>query len=106
MSDISAAEQMAINEALTDKTDIVWRLRANWSYLGREAADEITRLRAQLEQAAAEIARLRLTDAEREAVGRQARSLERDAERSGMIGLQEMLVQEAATLRGLLERMA
>jgi hypothetical protein len=28
-----------------DKTDIVWRLRANWSYLGREAADEIERLR-------------------------------------------------------------
>lgn len=39
-----------------DKTDIVWRLRANWSYLGREAADEITRLRNQVEQLRSEVA--------------------------------------------------
>lgn len=51
----SAAEQMAINEALTDKTDIVWRLRANRSYLGRKAADEITRLRNQVEQLRSEV---------------------------------------------------
>ena len=41
---------------MTDKTDIVWRLRANWSYLGREAADEITRLRNQVEQLRSEVA--------------------------------------------------
>ena len=52
----SASEQMAINEALTDKTDIVWRLRANWSYLGREAAEEITRLRNKVEQLQREVA--------------------------------------------------
>ena len=52
----SAAEQMAINEALAGKADIVWRLRANWSYLGREAADEITRLRNQVEQLRSEVA--------------------------------------------------
>ena len=39
-----------------DKTDIVWRLRDNWSYLGREAADEITRLRNQVEQLRGEVA--------------------------------------------------
>lgn len=41
---------------MTDKTDIVWRLRANWSYLGREASDEITRLRNQVEQLQSEAA--------------------------------------------------
>lgn len=45
-----------------DKTDIVWRLRANWSYLGREAADEIMRLRNKVEQLQSEVADAKKND--------------------------------------------
>lgn len=99
---------------MTDKTDIVWRLRANWSYLGREAADEITRLRNQVEQLRSEVADAKkwamqersqrwalpepLTDAEREAV---EWAIYEGPLRSQAEGAE----QRADTLRKLLERL-
>jgi hypothetical protein len=52
----------------------------------------------------AEIERLRLTDAEREAVERQAKWLVNQAKNKPDIQSADLLLQEAATLRGLLER--
>lgn len=95
---------------MTDKTDIVWRLRANWSYLGREAADEITRLRNKVDQLQSEVADAKkwamqersqrwalpdpLTDAERVSVKWAAQMIDDSREYKW----------HAATLRGLLER--
>lgn len=56
-----------------------------------------------IEDLEAEIARLRLTDAEREAVGRAIITLD-DWQRIG--GYHELHDDDAATLRGLLERLA
>ena len=93
-----------------DKADIVWRLRANWSYLGREAADEITRLRLAINRLRDQDATLSvqggnvtvtmdgtLTDAEREAV---------EVILSGCSEAQEYSVASNAVkiVRGLLER--
>lgn len=53
----------------------------------------------------AEIARLRLTAEEREAIDRQAKWLVSQAKNKQDIHSADLLLQEAATLRGLLERM-
>lgn len=58
-----------------------------------------------VESLVAEIARLRLTDAEREAVDRQAKWLVNQAKHKPDIHSADLLLQEAATLRGLLERL-
>ena len=52
-----------------------------------------------------EIARLRLTDEEREAVDRQAKWLVNQAKNKPDIHSADLLLQEAATLRGLLDRL-
>ena len=52
----------------------------------------------------AEIDRLRLTDEERQAIDRQADWLARKAQEAGDIHSADLRLQEAATLRGLLER--
>ena len=88
---------MAINEALTDKTDIVWRLRANWSYLGREAADEITRLRAEVE-------RLRITEDERQAMQDGICLCEGEAGEANENANAHAWARAAGSLRGLLDR--
>lgn len=59
----------------------------------------------ELEEAWAEVKRLRLTDAEREAVDRQAKWLVNQAKNKPDIHSADLLLQEAATLRGLLERL-
>jgi hypothetical protein len=69
-----------------------------------EAANEIDRL-------AAEVERLRITDAEREAIGRQADWLESKSRQAvwvqqGQVPLAYQFSQEAATLRGLQARHA
>ena len=51
-----------------------------------------------------EIERLRLTDNERQALERQADWLAMKAQQAGDIHSADMRLQEAATLRGLLER--
>ena len=51
-----------------------------------------------------EIDRLRLTDEERQAIDRQADWLARKAQEAGDIHSADLRLQEAATLRGLLER--
>lgn len=58
----------------------------------------------ELIDARAEIARLRLTDAERESIERQANYMARTAQGAGDIYSADLRSQEAATLRGLLER--
>jgi leucyl aminopeptidase (aminopeptidase T) len=57
-----------------------------------------------LAEARDEIDRLRLTDAEREAIDRQADWLAMQAQQAGDIHSADLRSQEAATLRGLLER--
>ena len=54
----------------------------------------------------AEIERLRLTDDERQAVARQAGWLAIAAQKAGDIHSADLRLQEAVTLRGLLERTA
>jgi hypothetical protein len=51
-----------------------------------------------------EIERLRLTDEERQAIERQADWMARKAQEAGDIHSADLRLQEAATLRGLLER--
>jgi hypothetical protein len=57
-----------------------------------------------LAEARDEIERLRLTDEERQAIDRQADWLARKAQEAGDIHSADLRLQEAATLRGLLER--
>ena len=57
-----------------------------------------------LEEACGEIERLRLTDDERQAIERQADWMSMQAQQSGDIHSADLRSQEAATLRGLLER--
>ena len=57
-----------------------------------------------LAEARDEIDRLRLTDEERQAIDRQADWLARKAQEAGDIHSADLRSQEAATLRGLLER--
>jgi hypothetical protein len=57
-----------------------------------------------LAEARDEIERLRLTDEERQAIDRQADWLARKAQQAGDIHSADLRSQEAATLRGLLER--
>jgi leucyl aminopeptidase (aminopeptidase T) len=57
-----------------------------------------------LAEARDEIERLRLTDDERQAIERQADWLARKAQEAGDIHSADLRLQEAATLRGLLER--
>ena len=57
-----------------------------------------------LAEARDEIERLRLTDEERQAIDRQADWLARKAQEAGDIHSADLRSQEAATLRGLLER--
>jgi leucyl aminopeptidase (aminopeptidase T) len=57
-----------------------------------------------LAEARDEIDRLRLTDEERQAIDRQADWLARKAQEAGDIHSADLRLQEAATLRGLLER--
>ena len=57
-----------------------------------------------LEEARDEIERLRLTDQERQAIDRQADWLAMQAQEAGDIHSADLRSQEAATLRGLLER--
>ena len=57
-----------------------------------------------LAEARDEIERLRLTDDERQAIERQADWLARKAQEAGDIHSADLRSQEAATLRGLLER--
>ena len=56
-------------------------------------------------EAAEEIKRLRLTDEERQAIERQADWLAMKSQQAGDIHSAGLRAQEAATLRGLLERM-
>ena len=67
-------------------------------------ADGKTKLWQTLQDARAEIERLRLTDAEREAVERAAAWLFSQAKNRADIHSCDLLLQDAATLRGLLER--
>jgi hypothetical protein len=67
------------------------------SRIFKAAGKEIARLRRRLAEA-------RLTDAEREAVDRQAKWLFNQAKHKPDIHSADLLLQEAATLRGLLER--
>ena len=57
-----------------------------------------------LAEARDEIDRLRLTDAEREAIDRQADWMSMQAQQAGDIHSADLRLQEVATLRGLLER--
>ena len=57
-----------------------------------------------LSEARDEIERLRLADEERQAIDRQADWLARKAQEAGDIHSADLRSQEAATLRGLLER--
>jgi hypothetical protein len=57
-----------------------------------------------LAEARDEIDRLRLADEERQAIERQADWLARKAQEAGDIHSADLRLQEAATLRGLLER--
>jgi hypothetical protein len=57
-----------------------------------------------LEEARDEIERLRLTDEERQAIERQADWMSMQAQEAGDIHSADLRSQEAATLRGLLER--
>ena len=57
-----------------------------------------------LAEARDEIERLRLADEERQAIDRQADWLARKAQEAGDIHSADLRLQEAATLRGLLER--
>jgi hypothetical protein len=57
-----------------------------------------------LAEARDEIERLRLTDEERQAIDRQADWLAMQAQQAGDIHSADLRSQEAATLRGLLER--
>jgi hypothetical protein len=92
---------------MTDKTDIVWRLRANWSYLGREAADEITRLRNQVDQLGSEVADAKKwamqERSQRWALPEPLSDEERDAVNAAMelVGTQTI----KAMLQGLLKRL-
>ena len=77
--------------------DIVSRLR-NWRGQHLSQSGEL------FEDAATEIAHLRLTDAEREAVERAAQWMVQLAKDRGEIHSAGYFVDDAATLRGLLER--
>jgi hypothetical protein len=78
---------------------------------GDEAALRIIvrQQRAEIDRLAAEADRLRMTDKEREAIGRQADWLESKSRQAvwvqqGQVPLAYQFSQEAATLRGLLAR--
>ena len=73
-------------------------LRTLSSHLRERAASML------LSEARDEIERLRLTDEERQAIDRQADWMSMQAQEAGDIHSADLRSQEAATLRGLLER--
>jgi hypothetical protein len=73
-------------------------LRTLSSHLRERAASML------LSEARDEIERLRLTDEERQAIERQADWMSMQAQQAGDIHSADLRSQEAATLRGLLER--
>jgi hypothetical protein len=87
------AEIACLRDALDEQTG-----RAEWNY------ECVTRCEEKVIQRDAEIDRLRLTDAEREAVERAAQWMVQLAKDRGEIQSAWYFVDDAATLRGLLER--
>ena len=95
----------AVNSATSDITDIVTVLRGvGFAAIPPSAGESASLLLYCVTHAADEIERLRLTDEERQAIDRQADWLAMQTQEAGDIHSADLRSQEAATLRGLLER--